>query len=103
VDVRGWDFRERLLGVGGVEALAEVGEAEDGFELLGCWGMVGVVEVSRGGSGGGGDVEVCLEADGELNGVEGGAEAGSAEPASEDGGRRPIFGGGAGGAFAEGA
>ena len=109
--VGGWDFFEPVvvaflfmdhgLGDGGVEALAEVGEAEDVFKPLGRGRGVGVVEVAGGGSGRGGDVEVGLEADAELDGVECSAEARAAKPAAEDGGRRPIFGGGAGGVVDE--
>jgi len=90
------------LGRGGVEALAEVGEAEDVFELL--WGgrSIGVVEVAGRAGGGGGDVEVGLVADGDLDGVEGGAEARAAQPAAEDGGGRPGVGGGAAGVGAGG-
>jgi hypothetical protein len=101
--VVGFGLVDDGLGDGGVEALAEVGEAEDVFELPRSGWSFGVVEVAGGGGGRGGDVEVGLEADAELDGVEGGAESRAAEPAAEDGGGGPILSGWAGGVFDEGA
>jgi len=83
--VVGFRFLEDGFWSCGVEALAEVGESEDVFELFGGGGRVGIVEVASSAGGGGGDVEIGLEADAELDGVEGSAEAGLAEPAAEDG------------------
>ena len=79
-----------------------VGEAE---EVEGVAGEIrrGVeqIEGSEGGGGGGGEEEVGLEAEGGLDGVEGGAEAGFAEPAAEDGRGGPVPGVWAGGILAE--
>jgi hypothetical protein len=101
-----------VAGFDGREALADVGETEDGFEgFEGGEVGRGVVggrvfgrgrELGGGEGGGGGEVEVGLEAKGFEDGVEGAEEAGAAEPFAEDGGRRPEGGGWAAG-FAEGA
>jgi hypothetical protein len=94
--------------VGGGEALAEVGEAEDVVEfpeLLGLGsGVVGDgLEALGGVVGGGGEVEVGAEAEGGLDGAEGGAEGRAAELLAEDGGGGPGVGGWAGGVGDEGA
>jgi hypothetical protein len=86
-----------------------MGEAEEvgggslrvGGELFGCAGMDGVVEVACAVEAGGEDPEAAFEVHGFADGEQGAAEAGLSEPAAEDGGRRPLVGGGAGEAAAE--
>jgi len=80
---------------GGLEALAEVGEATEGEGLADEVGGSGEdVNSAEGGVSGGGEEEVGLEAQGGLDGFEGGEEARLAEPAAEDGGGGPVLGGG---------
>ena len=87
---------------GGGEAVAEVGQVEEAVEILG--GEFGLCGEGGGGSGGGGgEVEIHLESEGLVEGVEGGEEGWASEPAAEDGGVWPIGGGGAGGVVAKGA
>ena len=75
--VRGERKRWRRDGFGGGEALAEVGEAEEGGKAAGV-GAVRGVEGLGGVIGGGGEVEVGLEAEGFLKGGEGSTEGGAA-------------------------
>jgi hypothetical protein len=83
--------------------LAEVGEAEEVEEVAGgIRGWIEQVQGLEGGGGGGGEEEVGLEAEGGLEGLEGGEEMGSAQPAAEDGGSWPVAGIWAGGVLAEG-
>jgi hypothetical protein len=107
-----------MAGFDGREALADVGEAEDGLEgFEGGWRLIGGIsgrggvvggfgrrggELAGGVGGGGGEVEIGLEAQGFEDGVEGADEARVAEPFAEDGGGGPEGGGWAAG-FAEGA
>ncbi len=99
-----------VAGFAGRETLADVGEAEDGFDgvdgfgwrcVRGWTGQGG--ELGGGAGGGTGEVEVGLEAEGVLDRGEGAAEGWLAEPAAEDGRGGPLVGGGAGGLEAEGA
>ena len=97
-----------LVFAGALEALAEVGEAEDFGEASEVFGgesrfQGGGGELSGGLGGGVGEVEVELEAEYFAEGVEGGAEGWAAEPAAENGGSGPSLGGRARGGFAEGA
>ena len=81
-----------VTGLGGREALADVSEAEDGFDGVDGfgWGLVrgwlGQGSELGGGTGGGaGEMEVGLETKGFLDRGEGPAEGWAAEPAAEDG------------------
>jgi hypothetical protein len=76
----------------GIEALAEMGEAEELEEVLSALGRVlsGIAGKVREDIGrGGGEVEIAALIESLAQGEEGVAERRFAEPFSEDGGRRP--------------
>jgi len=92
------------------EAVADVRHAQqvdERFDLLaravGLAALHRAVQHVRGGSGGGGEVEIGVVAQRAEDGVHRAAEAAAFEPAAEDDGGGPVVGRGAVGVFGEGA